>query len=269
MQARAGVAIVVHDSAIDVFSSGRARLFTGEAVGIEFVFRSFRMAPHVRAHHHHGCSPPLMASERYGLYLVANTGERTHFCDVVGYGAFMDAHWHNWLYTGPGEKAITGIRHRRTEGEIAVYEKHHEVGLENDVAAGGFAEFLHSRKRKSYDVWLFGPLSFLDHSYGSLIIELAGYQDRKIFSKRASWEKMIYWTEFPKGMAGHFHSCKLLQTGYHLDVKRTQPDIEDLRLKREEARPVHLPKPYVGVEWKVVSQVAAQTDCALYEQEGL
>ena len=212
-----------------------------------------------------------MASERLGFYLVSSKGERTPLCDVVSYGSYLDRVWHNILYTGPSQKSITAIRHRRTPGEVAAYEKHHEVGLENDVAAGGFAMFLHSRKHKSYDIWLLGPLSFLDRAYGSLIIELSGYESRKIFSRRDSWDKMTYWTEFPKGALGHFHHCKLLQTGFHLQAGASDSsiDMETIKEKREAAIPVHIASPFVRVDWTVVSQIASQTDCALYEQEGL
>ena len=228
------------------------------------------MAPHLRTHHRTVCSPPLMASERLGFYLVSGKGEHTPLCDVVSYGSSTDS-WHNIFYTGPSQKSITAIRHRRTPGEVSAYEKHHEVGLENDIAVGGYAMFLHSRKRKSYDIWLLGPLSFLDHPYGSLIIELSGYEPRKIFSKRDSWDKITYWAEFPKAAPGHFHHCKLLQTGFHLQAGAPDLpiDTETLKLEREAAVPAHIANPFVRVEWTVVSQIAAQTDCALYEQEGL
>jgi hypothetical protein len=211
-----------------------------------------------------------MASERLGFYLVSRNGEHTPLCDVVSYGPYLDRIWHNILYTGPSQKSITAIRHKRTPGEVTAYEEHHEVGLENDIAVGGYAMFLHSRKRKSFDIWLLGPLSFLGRSYGSLIIELSGYESRKIFSKRDSRDNMTYWTEFPKRMSGHFHHCKLLQSGFHLKAGAPDHsiDIETLKQQRMFAPPVHI-KPFVRVDWRVVSQIAAQTDCALYEQEGL
>ena len=211
-----------------------------------------------------------MASERLGFYLVSSKGEHTPLCDVARYGSYLDRIWHEVFYTGPSQKSITAIKHRRTPGEVAAYEKHHEVGLENDIAEGGYAVFLYSRKRKSYDIWLLGPLSFLDHAYGSLIIELSGYEPRKIFSKRDSWDKITYWTEFPKSAPGYFRHCKVMQTGFHLQAEESHLsiDIETLREQRMFAHTAAL-VPYVRVDWTVVSQIASQTDCALYEQEGL
>lgn len=226
------------------------------------------MAPHIRAKH--VCSLPVMASERLGFYLVSKAAERTPFCDVHSFGALGDRLWHEVYYTGPGKKSVTGINHRRTAGEITAYENHHEVALENDIAAGGRALFMHSRKRNSYDIWLLGPLRFLDNAYGSLVVELNGYGPRKIFSKidRTS-RKTTLWTEFPKGAVGHFNHCKLLQTGFHLQATARRPEVEDLITARQTVHPAILPSPFVRVEWKRESAIAAQTDCALYEQEGL
>jgi hypothetical protein len=95
-------------------------------------------------------------------------------------------------------KSITAAKHRRSQAEVAAFEKHHEVGLENDVAAGGSAAIMHSRKRKTYDVWLFGPLSFLDRAYGSLIIELAHYDQIKVFMKRDKNWNDTWWRNFQR-----------------------------------------------------------------------
>jgi hypothetical protein len=211
----------------------------------------------------------MMASERLGLYLVASNGERTPICDVHSYGAILDRDWHEVFYTGPGQKS-GGIK-QRTAGEVAAYEHAHEVALENEISMGGYARFLHSRKRNSYDIWLFGPLRFLDHAYGSLIVELSGYESRKIFTKvDKTTQKLTYWTEFPKAAAGHFHRCKLLQAGLHLPGGRNNNvDLDDLTRARITARPAIVQKPFVRAEWKFEATVAAQTDCALYDQEGI
>jgi len=183
-------------------------------------------------------------------------------------GPLIDRHD---VFTAPAERKITRLGDRKclvTDGLVSRCWHRHGG---NDVAAGGFSMFLHSRKHKSYDIWLLGPLSFLDRAYGSLIIELSGYESRKIFSRRDSWDKMTYWTEFPKGALGHFHHCKLLQTGFHLQAGASDSsiDMETIKEKREAAIPVHIASPFVRVDWTVVSQIASQTDCALYEQEGL
>jgi hypothetical protein len=211
----------------------------------------------------------MMASELLGLYLVSAKGERTAICDVHSFGAALDANWHEYWYTGPDKKSTTAARHHRSKGEIAAYENHHEVALENDIAVGGRAALLHSHKRKSSDIWLFGPLSLLERPYGSLIIELSNYAPRKILGKTDKNSHIKWWAEFPKSPAG-FNPCKILQTGFHLPVGPTSvPDIDVLRDVRAGAHHQAILKPFVRAEWSVKSRIAAQTDCALYEQEGL
>src|SRR5260370_42431602 len=123
-----------------------------------------------------------MASELLGLYLVSAKGERTAICDIHSFGAALDnMPWRNVWYTGPGKKSVTAMKHHRSPGEVASYENHHEVALENDIAVGGRAALMHSRKRQSYDVFLFGPLSLLESAYGSLLGELGHYLPRTLF----------------------------------------------------------------------------------------
>jgi hypothetical protein len=210
-----------------------------------------------------------MASELLGLYLVSAKGERTAICDIHSFGGALDPKWHEYWYSGPGKTSVAGAKHHRTEAEVAAYEKHHEVALENDIAVGGRAALLHSHKRKSSDVWLFGPLSLLERPYGSLIIEMSNYAPRKIIEKREKSGHIKWWAEFPKSPAG-FNPCKILQTGFHLPAGPTSvPEIEALRDARAAAVHLAILKPFVRAEWSVKSRIAAQTDCALYEQEGL
>ena len=225
------------------------------------------MAPHVRARH--PCSQqPIMASEILRLYLVSAKGDRTVICDIHGYGGAVSDHWHEYWYAGPGKKSVTAIDHRRSAAQVDAYERHHEVGLENDIANGGPATIMHSRKRQSFDIWLFGPLSFLDRSYGSLIVELANYAPRQVFSKKDKDGHMKYWAEFPK-ISARFNACKVLQTGFHLQAKwQVRPHGEDLRDVRTAAAPAIL-TPFMRAEWSAESRIAAQTECALYEQEGV
>ena len=88
-----------------------------------------------------------------------------------------------------------------------------------------------------------------------------------VFSKREKNWDMTEWAEFPKGPVG-FSACKVLQTGLHIPAgSMGEPDVEELKRARETARPAHL-RPFVRMEWKVLSRNAAQTDCEIYEQEG-
>jgi hypothetical protein len=224
------------------------------------------MAPHLRALH--PCSPANLASEILRLYLVSAKGDRTAVCDIHSYGGAVTPNWHEFWYTGPGKKSVTAISHQRSEAQVAAYERHHEVALENDIAEGGRATLVFSRERQSFDIWMFGPLSFLDRAYGSLIVELANYIPRKIFSKRDKDWHMEWWAEFPK-IPAKFNACKILQTGFHLQARaRAAPKVADLKDAGAGAVPAIL-RPFVRAEWSVESRIAAQTNCALYEQEGV
>lgn len=124
-----------------------------------------------------------MGSEALGFYLVSRKGECTRICDIRSYGASIDA-WHNIVYTGPGQKSATAIKHKRTVEDDELFDIKHVVLDQNDIAKGGFAAMIHSRKRQSWDIWLFGPLLFVDKPFGSLVFELSHYSGRTVFMKR-------------------------------------------------------------------------------------
>jgi len=104
--------------------------------------------------------------------------------------------------------------------------------------------------------------------YGSLIVELANYVERRIVMKRDKNWHTKWWAEFPMAPAD-FNPCKVLQTDFHPPAGPVHiPEVDVLRSAGAGAHPAIL-KPFVRAEWKVLSRIAAQTDRALYEQEGL
>jgi len=210
-----------------------------------------------------------MGSEALGFYLVSRDGEHTPICEIHSYGASAaNEAWHNILYTGPGKKSITAIKHKRTIEDDELFDLKHFAQDHNDIANGGFAEIMHSKKRQSWDIWLFGPLAFQDKSYGSMVFELSGYSGRTVFSKRTKDGDVKWWAEFGNVPSG-FHRCKVFQTNFFPQVGDHQDVMPLLRAVRANGLAVASLHPYVRVEWTVLSRNLSQTDCQLYEQEGL
>ena len=223
-------------------------------------------SPHIRAR---ACSGPVMGSEALGFYLVSRNGEHVPICEIHSYGASAtNEAWHNILYTGPGKKSITAIKHKRTIEDDELFDLKHFAQDHNDIANGGFAEIVHSKKRQSWDIWLFGPLAFQDKSYGSMVFELSGYSGRTVFSKRTKNGDVKWWAEFGDVPAG-FHRCKVFQTNFFPQVGDHQDVMPLLRAVRANGLAVASLHPFVRAEWTVLSRNLSQTNCQLYEQEGL
>jgi hypothetical protein len=195
-------------------------------------------------------------------------GERTPICDIRSYGASL-SEWHNYVYTGPGQKSATAIKHHRTVEDDELFDIKNVVFDENDVAKGGFATMIHSRKRQSWDIWLFGPLMFLGKPFGSLVFELSHYSGRTVFMKRMKDWSVKWWAKFGT-VPGGFNHCKVLHTNYFPQAgDKDPPDMTALRAVRASGlAPVSL-RPYLRAEWTVLSRIIGQTDCQVYEQEGL
>jgi len=225
-----------------------------------------------------------LASEVLGFYLVSAKGERTAICEVHSRGGALDTSpWHNVVYTGPGKNSLSAVEHRRTRRDGELFDSANYVDPEipipttsyesNDIKRGGIARILHSRKRRSFDVWLFGPLLFLYKPYGSLVIELDHYADLTAFMKRNKDGSVKRWAKFGHVPAG-FNRCKVMHTSFFLplgeDATRGDPiDMIALRAVRANGLPLVPLGRHSRIEWKVLSRNVAQTDCELYEQEGL
>jgi hypothetical protein len=222
---------------------------------------------HTHSHHVRGCSPALMGSEALGFYLVSMKGEHVPICEIRSFGASLDE-WHNIVYTGPGQKSASALKHKRTADDDALFDFKNAVLEENDIAKGGIAAIFHSRKRQSFDIWLFGPLLFLDRPFGSLVFELSHYSGRTVFMKRTKDQHVEWSAKFGDVPAG-FNRCKVLQTTYFPQAGDRHPrDLTNLTAARASVAPVSL-HPYVRAEWTVLSRIIGQTDCQVYDQEGL
>jgi len=228
------------------------------------------------------CSPPLLGSEVLGFYLVPAKGEPTAIFELHSFGGSLSGPWHNIYYTGPGKNALSALEHKRTRDDDQRFDSANIVDAEipiptttyesNDTKRGGFAALFHSRKRRSFDVWLFGPLLFLGKPYGSLVIELAHYAERTIFTKRNKDWSVKQWAEFGPVPAG-FNHCKVMQTPFYPHVGEggggDSVDPIALRAVRANGLPLVPLGRHSRVEWKVISRTIGQTNCQLYEQEGV
>ena len=218
-------------------------------------------SPHVHAR---SCSGPVLGSEALGFYLVSKDGEHTPICDIRSFGASL-GDWHNFMYTGPGQKSLTAVKNKRTVKDGALFQFKHVVADRNDIANGGLAKMIHSKKRKSYDIWLFGPLLFQGTPYGSIVFEIFGYSDRTVYSRRLKNGDMEWSAKFNDIPAG-FHRCKVFQTDYFPDWgNEDMIALRALRANGLAAVPLH---PHVRAEWTVLSRIIGQTNCDIYDQEG-
>ena len=101
-------------------------------------------SPHIRAR---ACSGPVMGSEALGFYLVSRNGEHVPICEIHSYGASAtNEAWHNILYTGPGKKSITAIKHKRTIEDDELFDLKHFAQDHNDIANGGFAQIINTQQ---------------------------------------------------------------------------------------------------------------------------
>ena len=90
-------------------------------------------SPHIRGR---ACSGPVMGSEALGFYLVSRDGEHVPICEIHSYGASAtNEAWHNILYTGPGKKSITAIKHKRTIEDDELFDLKHFAQDHNDIAS--------------------------------------------------------------------------------------------------------------------------------------
>src|SRR5262249_52325583 len=153
-------------------------------------------------------------------------GTRTNFCDIhLGWvpGQAIDM----GVFSGPKDATNDITRHARSAEAAKRFRVEQKVNSDLALTNGGIAKFLHSKKRDSMDVWLFGPLLFDNLPYGSLVAELKNLQlpkvghkftpiDPKTGKERDQYDPkgQRYLVNFPKDYGLHFHPCNLLASKY-------------------------------------------------------
>lgn len=163
---------------------------------------------------------------RIGLYFVMRTGQRTNFCDV--HLPFLPTEPLDLGYfSGPTDAMNDITRLARSQEASKRFRVEHKVNSDLTLTNGGVAKLVHSKKRNSMDVWLFGPLLFSDLPYGALVAELkeltlgrSGHKFTPVDpatgqERDASDPKgQRYLINFPKNYGLHYHPCHLLGSKY-------------------------------------------------------
>jgi hypothetical protein len=234
----------------------------------------------------------MFAYMRFGLYWVLKGHEPWHnFCDVhqifsngpqIGDHSSDDIHLY---YTGPKE-SIKGIKtYRRSSLHEKVFVQNND-GLmrELDLENGGDASAIVMKRAKTYDLWLFGPLTFLGATYGTLLVSLEGFHSPVSHTK---WRKPplepltdIRW---PVGNS-HFHPCKIYGFDYaeyplgaerpnkqgwsEVDFDNHIQEIGSLTVSKKDLTPVPLPDFAKGAAWKVEANSGSATQDECFNQCG-
>jgi hypothetical protein len=245
---------------------------------------------------------------RIGLYYVMCTGQQTNFCDIhFGWlpGEAIDL----GAYSGPKEAVNEITRYDRSRDAVARYRDNPwNVHSDLELSAGGRAKMVYSRKRKTPDVWLFGPLLSEGVPYGSLVAELDGFEFGKSGHKFTDIDKKTgkelahsdpksqrFIEVFPKNYGVHFHPCKLFGSSYAEGLRPTAlfhdhfirhfgatirvtdyesnpakaPELKEaLTSARSQLWQAFLPKDVTRVVWKIEAFASDRTVCQLYAGNG-
>jgi hypothetical protein len=251
--------------------------------------------------------------ERIGLYWRRKRGERINFCDVHFYGSLgelgnigSEPAGHNGSYTGPRQSIIAMDLRRRTQEERDMYGRRIENHPDDEEKPGslpawewayaprgvdrsGTAYVVRNKESKSYDCWLFGPLSVEGpdprrdgiRAYGSLIVELEGFDEKPWIPNRSPWKEPIKspkpdtpWDTPGKGRVGVFRPAALWGSHYIGDgdqiTKKGMAYADELIqvMKTDQVFPFHIPRSVISVEWKVEAASTKLTLCEVYDQRG-
>jgi hypothetical protein len=253
--------------------------------------------------------------ERIGLYWRRKRGERINFCDLHFYGSLgdignigLEPEGHNGSYSGPDQSIIATNLRRRTQDERDMYGHRIENLPDDDaerpgplppwewryaprgVDRGGGAYVVRNKENRTYECWLFGPLSLMGpdprrdgvRAYGSLVVELDGFDQNPWKANRRAWDGPINsptpdtpWDTPGKGRVGVFRPAALWGSHYITDTSQILKKggtgfAEELIkvMKTDQVFPAHLPSSVISVEWKVEAASTKLTLCEIYDQRG-
>jgi hypothetical protein len=163
---------------------------------------------------------------RFGLYYVSRSGERSNFCDIhLGWipGDPIDV----GVYSGPKDAMNQITSYDRSQEAVKRYKDDRKVHSDLVLTAGGRAKFVHSNKRKTMDIWLFGPLISEGVAYGSLVAELEGLElpktghkftpiDEKTGKDRETTDpkNQRFLVFYPQNYGSRYHACTLWGSTY-------------------------------------------------------
>jgi hypothetical protein len=235
---------------------------------------------------------------RIGIYFVLKNGQRYNLCDVH-IGEVPGELFTKGVYSGPKDGVRDVRRLGRTAQEIQKYDDefiHTPPGKESygvhstlDVREGGWAQPVLSPNRKKLDIWLFGPVQFSGSAYGSLVIELNGFEmpthktelhpiDKKTGQPRelGDPQRSRFKIKFPRSYGLKYLPAKIWGSSYS-DGRNPRPTnmsitplplLDALDGARSECWPAVLNPLVARVEWKVEEHAGELTECELYERKG-
>lgn len=125
------------------------------------------------------------AYTRIGLYYVTRSARHINICDIH-LGGLGPESMGGGFYTGPTDCVDQIETLTRTEQDVH-WGDHFETNSYPDnlgLAGGGLVHALSHKTRKTFHIWLYGPLLFNKIPYGSLVAELHGMK----FPKRAPYK---------------------------------------------------------------------------------
>ena len=235
---------------------------------------------------------------RIGIYFVLKNSQRYNLCDVH-IGEVPGELFTKGIYSGPKDSVRDIRRLGRTAQEIQKYDDDFihtppgqvGVGVSSflDVREGGVAQPVFRRGTKKLDIWLFGPVQFSGQPYGSLVVELDGFEmpthktelhpiDKKTGKPREPGDpqRSRFKIKFPKSYGFKYFPAKIWGSSYS-DGRNPRPmnmSITPLHLldvldgARPECWPAVLHPNVARVEWKVEEFAGELTECELYDRKG-
>lgn len=237
------------------------------------------------------------AYTRIGLYYVTRSGKHINICDVH-LGGLGPESMQGGYYTGPTDSVDRIKTMNRDEDDVYDYE-HFRIKSYPDnlgLAGGGLVHALRHKTRKTFHLWLYGPILFNTVPYGSLVAELHGLDD---FPKptphksipldetgepintdfhEADSEYNPYQVIFPKSYRSHgYKRCTLWANDFSLVRRRSNTkswgsaggDLKkELGSSWKKKWTAILPQRVVRMAWKIEDCASGLTMAQLYNRGG-